>query len=79
MQEVELRLEQRSRATQEQLPRRKNWRIKSYATILTTRNMTKKASKSAMFFAGNCLSIANRVLAVKLSEMLFQYTTGQEQ
>jgi len=48
--------------------RRKNRRIASYVTFFTTLKMGKKASKLGIFFAGNRLGIANRILAVKLGE-----------
>ncbi|TAN68703.1 MAG: hypothetical protein EPN17_08615, partial [Methylobacter sp.] len=48
MQEVEQRMEQ--------LPRRKNGRIASYATIFTTQQTGKKTSQVGIFFAGNRLS-----------------------
>jgi len=43
------------RATQEQLPRRKNRRVAGYVTILTTKEINKKTSKWGVFFVGNRL------------------------
>ncbi|TAN65761.1 MAG: hypothetical protein EPN17_15660 [Methylobacter sp.] len=39
-----------------ELPRRKNGRIASYATIFTTQQTGKKTSQVGIFFAGNRLS-----------------------
>ncbi len=42
---------------QEQLPRRKNGRIVSYATIFTTQQTDKKTSQVGIFFAENRLRL----------------------
>jgi hypothetical protein len=44
------------RATQEQLPRHKKWRIVDIADLFTTLKMDKKTSMAGIFFAGNRLS-----------------------
>ena len=62
------------RATQEQLPRRKEGRIASYESNFTTLKMNKKISKSDIFIVGNRLNI--RACSNPLVQLLMRQYHG---